>query len=98
MLLATASHATQRGGPLRTGPPAAPEAAHPGSKVQYKVYPSALMNRELRYGVYLPPSYETSNRRYPVLYFLHGLGENEMRWSTRGEGDAILEQMLAGKE
>ncbi|MCA9214244.1 MAG: pentapeptide repeat-containing protein [Planctomycetales bacterium] len=26
--------------------------------------------------VYLPPSYETSNQRYPVLYYLHGAGGN----------------------
>ena len=39
-----------------------------GSRVQYKTFQSALMNRELRYGIYLPPSYESSpTRRYPVL-------------------------------
>jgi S-formylglutathione hydrolase FrmB len=69
-----------------------------GSRVQYKTYQSALMNRELRYALYLPPSYETSGtRRYPVLYFLHGLNENEMRWSTRGEGDLLLDKMIAAK-
>jgi S-formylglutathione hydrolase FrmB len=69
-----------------------------GSRVQYKTYASALMNRELRYGLYLPPSYETSGtRRYPVLYFLHGLNENEMRWSTRGETDILLDKMIAAK-
>ena len=69
-----------------------------GSRVQYKTYASTLMNRELRYGIYLPPSYETSgNRRYPVLYFLHGLNENEMRWSTRGETDLMLDKMVADK-
>ncbi|HET9215891.1 MAG TPA: alpha/beta hydrolase family protein [Terriglobia bacterium] len=69
-----------------------------GSRVQYKTYNSALMNRELRYGIYLPPSYETSGtQRYPVLYFLHGLNENEMRWSTRGETDLLLDKMVAGK-
>jgi S-formylglutathione hydrolase FrmB len=69
-----------------------------GSRVQYKSYQSALMNRELRYGIYLPPSYETSGtRRYPVLYFLHGLNENEMRWSTRGETDLLLDKMIAAK-
>jgi S-formylglutathione hydrolase FrmB len=69
-----------------------------GSRVQYKTYASALMNRELRYGIYLPPSYETSGtRRYPVLYFLHGLNENEMRWSTRGETDLLLDKMIADK-
>ena len=61
-----------------------------GSRGQYKTYQSALMNRELRYGLYLPSSYETSGtRKYPVLYFLHGLNENEMRWSTRGETDLL---------
>ncbi len=79
--------------------PANAEAPRPGSRVQYKTYTSSLMNRELRYGIYLPPSYESSgSRKYPVLYFLHGLGENEMRWSTRGGGDAILDQSIAGKK
>lgn len=69
-----------------------------GSRVQYKTYQSTLMNRELRYGLYLPPSYETSGtRRYPVVYFLHGLNENEMRWSTRGETDLMLDKMIADK-
>jgi S-formylglutathione hydrolase FrmB len=69
-----------------------------GSRVQYKSYQSMLMNRELRYGIYLPPSYETSGtRRYPVVYFLHGLNENEMRWSTRGETDLMLDRMIADK-
>lgn len=69
-----------------------------GSRVQYKMYQSTLMNRELRYGIYLPPSYETSgSRRYPVVYFLHGLNENEMRWSTRGETDLMLDKMVADK-
>jgi len=70
----------------------------PGSRVEYKTYTSALMKRDLRYGIYLPPSYEASGtRRYPVLYFLHGLNENEMRWSTRGETDLKLDKMIADK-
>jgi len=69
-----------------------------GSRVQYKTYQSALMMRELRYGLYLPPSYESSGtRRYPVLYFLHGLNENEMRWSTRGEADLLLDKLVGDK-
>ena len=69
-----------------------------GSRVQYKTYQSALMKTELRYALYLPPSYEGSGaRRYPVLYFLHGLNENEMRWSTRGEADLLLDKLVATK-
>ena len=48
--------------------------------VEYKSFASKLMGRELRYGVYLPPSYNNSpGKKYPVLYFLHGLFEDETR-------------------
>jgi S-formylglutathione hydrolase FrmB len=82
----------------RGGGPQFRDVIPEGSRVQYKTYQSALMNRELRYGLYLPPSYETSGtRRYPILYFLHGLNENEMRWSTRGEADLVLDKLVAAK-
>src|SRR4026209_1502666 len=80
----------QRGGPQFR------DVVPEGSRVQYKTYQSALMNRELRYGLYLPPSYAPPPpRRSPVLYFLHGLNENEMRWSTRGETDLLLDKQIA---
>jgi S-formylglutathione hydrolase FrmB len=66
-----------------------------GSRVEYKTYQSRLLGRELRYGIYLPRSYSSSNTRYPVLYFLHGLNENEMRWSTRGRADLLLDRLTA---
>ena len=44
----------------------------PGSRVEYKTYHSSLLNRDLRYGIYLPASYATSTKKFPVLYFLHG--------------------------
>jgi S-formylglutathione hydrolase FrmB len=71
------------------------DVAPAGSRVQYKTYPSKLLAKELRYGLYLPPSYDTSpGKRYPVLYFLHGLQENEMRWSSRGHTDLLLDRMI----
>src|SRR5882762_10338366 len=66
-----------------------------GSRVEYKTFQSKLLSRELRYGIYLPPSYKTSTKRYPVVYFLHGMFENEMRWSTRGQTDLMLDRMIA---
>jgi S-formylglutathione hydrolase FrmB len=65
-----------------------------GSRVEYKTFQSKLLGRELRYGIYLPPSYAKSTSRYPALYFLHGLFENEMRWSTRGQTDLMLDRMV----
>src|SRR5215831_13008585 len=81
----------QRGGfGMRDVPPE-------GSRVEYKSFQSKLLNREIRYGLYLPPSYATSpTKKYPVVYFLHGLNENEMRWSTRGQTDLKLDKMIAG--
>jgi hypothetical protein len=61
-----------------------------GSRVEYKTFQSRLLGRELRYGIYL-----RSSARFPVLYFLHGLNENEMRWSSRGRTDLMLDQMVA---
>src|SRR5262250_3587499 len=64
--------------------------------VEYKTFSSKLLNRDLKYGVYLPPSYSSSpNKKYPVLYFLHGLFEDETRWSTRGQTDQIMDRMIA---
>ena len=65
-------------------------------QVEYKSYASKVLGRDLKYGVYLPPSYATSPaKKYPVLYFLHGLFEDETRWSTRGQTDQIMNRMIA---
>jgi len=65
-------------------------------QVEYKSFPSKILSREVRFGVYLPPSYASSpTKKYPVLYFLHGLFEDETRWSTRGGTDQIMNRMIA---
>jgi enterochelin esterase-like enzyme len=47
--------------------------------------PSKILNSERKYAVYLPPDYETSNRKYPVLYLLHGAGDDQTGWVQFGE-------------
>src|SRR5262245_66529145 len=65
-------------------------------RVEYKSFSSKVLGRELRYGIYLPGSYSSSPaKEYPVLYFLHGLFEDEMRWSTRGQTDQIMDRMIS---
>jgi S-formylglutathione hydrolase FrmB len=66
-----------------------------GSRVEYKTLHSKLLDQDLAYGLYLPPSYAKGDKKYPVLYFLHGLNENEKRWSTRGEADLLLDRLVA---
>jgi S-formylglutathione hydrolase FrmB len=69
-----------------------------GSRVQYRSFESGILDREIPYALYLPPSYENTVRDYPVLFFLHGANENERRWSTRGLTDIMLDRMVAEGE
>jgi enterochelin esterase-like enzyme len=57
-----------------------------GGKVMDELtLPSKLLNGERKYAVYLPPDYETSQRKYPVLYLLHGGGDDQTGWVQFGE-------------
>ncbi|MBS1526866.1 MAG: esterase family protein, partial [Bacteroidetes bacterium] len=47
--------------------------------------PSKILKMERKYAVYLPPDYETSDRSYPVLYLLHGAGDDQTGWVQFGE-------------
>src|SRR4030042_5657028 len=46
---------------------------------------SKILQGERKYAIYLPPDYETSQRSYPVLYLLHGLGDDQTGWVQFGE-------------
>lgn len=55
--------------------------------------PSRILGRAVRYCVLLPPSYESDrDKKYPVLYFLHGLGENE-QVLVRSGGWGLIEDL-----
>ena len=47
--------------------------------------PSKILKMERKYAVYLPPDYESSQRSYPVLYLLHGGGDDQTGWVQFGE-------------
>src|SRR6266576_4276879 len=47
--------------------------------------------------VYLPPSYRTDgNRRYPVVYLLHGYGLQAERWMTFARIETGANQSMTG--
>jgi enterochelin esterase-like enzyme len=46
---------------------------------------SKILNMERKFAIYLPPDYETSQRSYPVLYLLHGAGDDQTGWIQFGE-------------
>jgi len=46
--------------------------------------------------VYTPPGYETSkNTKYPALYLLHGMGDNEDTWTVVGRANVIADNLVA---
>ena len=46
---------------------------------------SEILGMDRKFAVYLPPDYETSQRSYPVLYLLHGAGDDQTGWVQFGE-------------
>lgn len=46
---------------------------------------SDILDMERKYAIYLPPDYDTSERSYPVLYLLHGGGDDQTGWVQFGE-------------
>lgn len=47
--------------------------------------PSKILKMDRKYSIYLPPDYESSQRSYPVLYLLHGAGDDQTGWVQFGE-------------
>ena len=52
----------------------------------------------MEYSIYLPADYETSNRRYPVLYLLHGYTDDETGWTQFGEAHLIADRTVQSGE
>lgn len=62
------------------------------AKVWYK---SPSLGIDRRMTVYTPAGYETSGKRYPVFYLLHGMGGDENAWSELGRTAQIMDNLIA---
>lgn len=58
-------------------------------------YHSDAAGMDRRMTVYTPAGYETSGKRYPVLYLLHGIGGDEEAWYTQGRASQIMDNLIA---
>ena len=56
---------------------------------------SPSLGIDRRMTVYTPAGYETSGKRYPVFYLLHGMGGDENAWSELGRAAQILDNLIA---
>ncbi len=55
---------------------------------------SEILKMDRKYAIYLPPDYETSQRSYPVLYLLHGSGDDQTGWVQFGEVLRIADKAI----
>jgi len=55
---------------------------------------SQILDGERKYAIYLPPDYDRSQRSYPVLYLLHGAGDDQTGWVQFGEVLYIADQAI----
>jgi enterochelin esterase-like enzyme len=66
-------------------------------KVETVEYDSKSVGDTRKMTVYLPPGY-SKDTKYPVLYLLHGAGDNEGGWTRNGAANVILDNLFAGKK
>ena len=77
-------------------PVTAASAAAPHGSVHLDVVHSDALGVDKRVAVYLPPSYGGDpSRRFPVIFYLHGLFGAETDWLSKGGLDAVADS-LAG--
>ncbi|MGA2406076.1 MAG: alpha/beta hydrolase-fold protein [Bacteroidales bacterium] len=68
----------------------------PHGKVIYRYYKSKSLDLIRPLVIYTPPGYNQNlKKKYPVLYIIHGGGEDERGWATQGRTDIILDNLLA---
>ncbi|MBN1510167.1 MAG: esterase family protein [Sedimentisphaerales bacterium] len=60
-------------------------------------YDSKTVGIKRKMTVYTPPGY-SKDRKYPVLYLLHGIGGGELDWTRAGKADIILDNLYADKK
>jgi enterochelin esterase-like enzyme len=73
-----------------------PRPGVPRGAIARHSYHSAMANDDREFLVYTPPGYDVRrSRAYPVLYLLHGLGDDAERWMGGGGAGTILDNLIA---
>ena len=70
----------------------------PHGSVDWNWQRSGVYGDTHEFFVYLPPGYEKGNRRYPVLYLIHGSGDTAPAWTIAGAANVILDNLIAQKK
>src|SRR5918993_4132334 len=65
-----------------------------GKIVESLVIKSRILGTDVKYSIYVPKNYETAQRRFPVLYLLHGYSDDETGWTQFGEVERITNDAI----
>lgn len=96
------------GGPITLGPddkrafpeePAGFDRPRDGiahGRLEMVEYDSKTVGNSRKALIYTPPGY-SADKKYPVLYLLHGIGGDEEEWRRGGQPNVILDNLIADK-
>ena len=60
---------------------------------------SKVLNADRQYNVYLPDGYDAgTDRKWPVLYLLHGLGDDHTGWTQKGQLQIVVDELVGTGE
>lgn len=71
----------------------------PQSKVESHTFHSKVLGSDREYTIYFPKSYAVEqDRKYPILYLLHGMSDTDKAWFWRGHAGEVMDQLVASGE
>ena len=66
------------------------------SRVEHHTIHSEVLGCDRNYTVFLPAGYDLEkDRRYPILYLLHGMSDTDRNWYDRGHVKDVMDQLVA---
>ncbi|MDR2389046.1 MAG: esterase family protein [Tannerellaceae bacterium] len=69
------------------------------SRVETRTINSKVLNADRDYNIFIPLSYDQEpNRKYPILYLLHGVMDTNLGWFERGRVKDVMDQLVASGE
>jgi len=66
-----------------------------GKIIEQKTVASKILNKDVKYSIYLPSDYTSSERTYPVVYLLHGYTDDNTGWLQFGEINRYADKAIA---
>lgn len=59
---------------------------------------STILKTTQKYNIYLPNGFENSNKKYPVVYLLHGLSDDYRAWRDKGNMQLVADELIESGE